>query len=431
MAHTTHFTTPHTSWLLGGSGSGSFGGDAVTPLGNGGFNTSYVAYATGSDVTIVVESFLAGGQWHDRSGGEVPAPVTGTFALTGAFARFAGGALHAWHTNASVTFERLPDVSVAADGTFSATVEAGAIYTFTSVASAHPGAAAWLAESAAAGSCAPSGSDADAAVSVPDAPFPLPWHDDFEGYANDTLPLFTGDMFGAFTVYELPAAAAAGSPLPLRQREGISSRDVACGDDAAVAARPRRCVPAVGARGNTRVLRQWTRAPPIGWGGGSSNMATILGSPALANVTLAVRALIETPDAGYEPANAPYVLVGIHGGGGPGTVTSPRAFYRQGPDCDFAWFSASQWGCSIAGVPECQTAHPIAFGLDAWHAISLGSTPRADGGANMTLTLDGATLFHACVAAVDVKNKGAGGYAVLVTGAHRAMFDDVSLTSTV
>ena len=45
----------------------------------------------------------------------------------------------------------------------------------------------------------------------------------------------------------------------------------------------------------------------------------------------------------------------------------------------------------------------------------------------MTATLDGALLFNVTVS--PVKNGGTGGYVLLRTGAHRAMFDDLELTT--
>lgn len=80
IAHTTHFTSPRVSWLLNGTGSGHIT-DARAPIGHGAWNISYVGYATGDDVTLVVESFLAGGQWHGEAGGGSggAAPVSATF----------------------------------------------------------------------------------------------------------------------------------------------------------------------------------------------------------------------------------------------------------------------------------------------------------------------------------------------------------------
>ena len=105
-----------------------------------------------------------------------PPPTTATFKREGAFAALR--ALHVWHTNESVTFERLGDAPVAADGTFAVSIEAGAIYTYTSIGSAHPGAAAWLAASSAAGGCtAPPPPTAQGPLWLPEVPFPLPHYD--------------------------------------------------------------------------------------------------------------------------------------------------------------------------------------------------------------------------------------------------------------
>ena len=429
LAHTTHFTTPRVSWLLNGTGSGHIT-DAQAPVGNGGWNISYVAYDTDGDVTLVVESFLAGGQWHSSApGGDAPLPpVSSTFVLEGSFAKFSGGFLHVWHTNESVAFERLPDVPVGADGTFTVSISPGEIFTYTSVESAHPGAAAWLAQSEAAGGCVAAPMLQPGDKWPAEAPFPLPYRDDFEGYKNDSLPLFTSDMFGAFTVYEFPGYSHSGSTFQSRA-DPVDARTVACGDAAARALRPRRCT-RVGGGNNTRVLRQWTRSPPLGWGRGASNMATIFGNGTLSNVSLSLRALIETPEAGYEPVDPPYVEVGLNAGsGGAVRQAGPSSFYKTVADADTLWFNASSWGCSIACQPAvCAVAHPVAFGLDTWHTITFSELPSTLPNARiMTATLDGVLLFN--ITASPVKNNGTGGYIMLRTGAHRAMFDDLELTT--
>ena len=157
VAHTTHFTTAGEYWLLNAS-AGHIGQGKVHPVpaAPGGWNTSWVAYVPAGcsaaapaqcELTLVVESFLAGGDWHGAAphalAAPAAAPATATFRLAdGLAARLAGGALHVWHTNASVVFAREADVAVSADGSFAISIEPGAIKTFTSVASAHPGARA-------------------------------------------------------------------------------------------------------------------------------------------------------------------------------------------------------------------------------------------------------------------------------------------------
>ena len=44
---------------------------------------------------------------------------------------------------------------------------------------------------------------------------------------------------------------------------------------------------------NTRVLRQNTREPPMGWSSGAVNMVTLIGNHTLGNVSFAIDALVE------------------------------------------------------------------------------------------------------------------------------------------
>jgi len=158
-------------------------------------------------------------------------------------------------------------------------------------------------------------------------------------------------------------------------------------------------------------------------------MATILGNGTLGNVTLSVRAMIETPEAGYAPSAPPYVEFGLNGGSN--RKSGPGAFYGNTLNADSLWFNASHWGCSIACRPAvCAEAHPVAFGLDVWHAVSFGEFPAAGGASArwMVATLDGVELFN-LTASSPVKNNGEGGFLVLRTGAHRVQFDDLSITS--
>lgn len=144
-----------------------------------------------------------------------------------------------------------------------------------------------------------------------------------------------------------------------------------------------------------------TRQPPIGWGQGSSNMATIIGNWTLHNTNVSIDALIETPAQGYAPPAEPYVLIGVHGGSGQLGASSPNSFYRQGPDFDFVWLNAGalgrplvlscmlgyahprslpaagSWGCSVAGSGDaCAKSFPLpgGFGYDTWHSISVGTS---------------------------------------------------------
>jgi hypothetical protein len=147
-------------------------------------------------------------------------------------------------------------------------------------------------------------------------------------------------------------------------------------------------------------------------------------------------------DAGYAPAEPPYVEVGFHAGNGAGKGSSPRDYYGANLNADAVFFNASHWGCSLACAPQiCREAHPAAFGIGVWHDIVLAET-RAAGAAGaagdtvVSATLDGTLLFSITATAqpapggMCLKNGGTGGYVVLRTGAHRAMFDDLAITET-
>ena len=154
-------------------------------------------------------------------------------------------------------------------------------------------------------------------------------------------------MFGAFTVFTSSAASNATdsdskAEAALRQSPVASSAVRAaelCRADNARVKWPTRCM---GTRSGGGVLRQYTRQPPIGWGGASSNMATIIGNSSLSNTNFSIDVLIETPAQGYVPSAAPYVLVGLHGGNGQIGGSAPGSFYRTGPDFDFVWFQAGK-----------------------------------------------------------------------------------------
>jgi len=462
VAHTTHFTLGDgTWWVTNSTGSGHIGDGKVHPVPEapGGWNVSYVSYVNAGvracslsrrcPFTLVVESFFAGGVWHSShapppSGvrsAAADAPATQTFRLDGNLAGWAGTSLFVWHTNSSADtlFKREAPLPVALDGTFTVSIEPSAIMTFTTVDSAHPGGAAFAAELARRGG-AMLPSLANDPAGPQDAPFPLPFADDFEGYGNDTLPLFSSDMFGAFTCFDVSgtpfAAAAAAAAPPLRDAhpDAAVREAVQCSTAEHVALRPSRCALPPRGAANSRTLRQWTRAPPLGWGGDSSNMATIYGNSTLVNIEVNVSAMIETVAPGYAPTQTPYVLFGIHGGPGSapgnGGGSSPRSFYQTGPDLDFVWLDATgMWGCGIAGLADtlCASSKPLpgGFGYDTWRALSLRGAVQADGSIAFSISYDGALLANATVPLANRKNGGAGGYVGLVTGTTRVQWDNL------
>jgi hypothetical protein len=449
VSHTTHFTAPDGTWFLTNqTGSGHIGDGKVRPIPTapGGWNISYVSYVKKDDpacqaptlmcpFTLVVESFFEGGVWHsshNRSTGALSTTLQ-TFSLADGLQNWIGKSLYVWHSNISTQFVQEKPIIVAADGTFTVDIEPSSIWTITTVYSAHPGGPAFIESLSALGgayldplSVDPNGPQ--------DAPFPIPFSDDFEGYNNDTLPLFSADMFGAFTVY-----STSGGPPPIRYHHPDESirASVPCSTLEHAVERPSRCIippSSIESQANTKTLRQWVRQPPIGWGGDSSNMATIYGNSTLVDIRVNISVMIETIQSGYEPSQAPYVLVGIHGGPGlkpaDGGGASPRSFYQTGPDLDFVWLSAAgQWGCSITGLTEsfCATSHslPSSFGFDTWHDISIGADVQPNGDAFFLITFDGLPLANATVPLDKRKNGGSGGYVALVSGSTRVQWDNL------
>jgi hypothetical protein len=459
-AHTTHFTgaAPGTWWLLNGTGSGFLAPAAV------GRNVSYVTYVgpppqpaadegdqrqqqrPGRDFTLVVESMSFGPLHADDADADYSAAaaaaaaaptVTATFQLGGALAGWAGSRLYVWHTNTTVTFEPAGSVAVGADGTFTLDVEPLAVYTVTTVPSSNPGAAAVLAQLGP--PFAPSrvnGSDAPPPV---DAPFPLPWADDYEGYANDSLPLYHSDMFGAFATWETtpaeaalvePGAGGAGSSALAAAVAGAGASVLACADGvvaaaaaaaaggpASAAARPGRCtrarrhqVAAADAAPRptppNQVLRQYVRQAPIGWNTAAAGMATVVGNFSMPPLTVGVGALIETPTppvpggddmrrsvrprggAAAAAAAAATAATGdesvylcLRGGSGTAGGTSPSAFYGPHPDA-YTWrlWANGSWAVHDGGSQLAAGALPAPFGYDTWHALTFSDAPYSGGG---------------------------------------------------
>lgn len=487
-AHTTHFTgaVPGSWWLLNGTGSGFLAPETA------GRNVSYVTYVgpepSGGgrrNFTLVVES-MSFGPLHARdavadytaaaAAAAASAPtVTATFTLAGSLVAWAGAELFVWHTNTSVTFEPAGTVTVAADGSFALTVEPLAVYTLTTVASSNPGAAAVLA--ALGPAFTPSranGSDAPAPV---DAPFPLPWADDYEGYANDSLPLYHSDMFGAFATWETTADEA-GLPRAAERRVGggratvaAAAGALACSDGdsgsaalggpASAAARPGRCTTRRRSAGApNQVLRQYVRQAPIGWNTAAAGMATLLGNFSMPPLALAVAALIETPtppvpggdDMRRGVRHRPALPLGgaatgdesvylcLRGGSGTAGGTSPSAFYGSYPDA-YTWrlWANGSWALHDGITSLAAGALPAPFGYDAWHDLAFSDAPAGDGSGAVVLSgaVDGAPAFAVRVPAAATGAAGggsgragprAGGYVALGTGVNRAQWDDLALT---
>jgi hypothetical protein len=152
------------------------GGSGRLP--DGGFYVSLVPPEGETGLTVILETL---------DSPRCPSPVKPTAAQTVTF-RVAGGAplpapgshLFVYQTNATAAFVNLPDVVIAADGTFSVSIAPDTIVTLSTVAGARKG--------------------APKSPIPPSAPFPFPYADDFSAVAEDGMARYFADEFGSFAV---------------------------------------------------------------------------------------------------------------------------------------------------------------------------------------------------------------------------------------
>ncbi len=136
---------------------------------------SFVALVSpdGNDFSVVIETML------------IPMSVpTGAlrFALKGRLSeRWANKELVCRRTTSTNTFEHAPSIRVASTGEFSVPVMGSAVISVSSRGGQVDG-------------------TKELPPSPPPTPFPLPYADDFQGYANDSVPRYLSDFEGAFAV---------------------------------------------------------------------------------------------------------------------------------------------------------------------------------------------------------------------------------------
>jgi len=155
------------------------GGCALIPKGG-----SYVALRSedGSNYSVIIETVDATNRQ------ELAFQVTGGLATT---------PVHVWRSNAEAQFVPLSDLTPA-DGRFTVTLDAGSIYSLTTT----------------------SGQTKGCADSPQNAPFPVPYTEDFESYSPGSTPRYFSDQAGIFEV----ASRNGGKGKCLRQiidRKGI------------------------------------------------------------------------------------------------------------------------------------------------------------------------------------------------------------------
>jgi len=128
------------------------------------------------DFTLVIEK-LAGACLHcDAEGVE---DGEAAFITAGGLAG-PGATLQVWRSNETRQFWRDADIVIGADSSFSVFVPRDSIVTVSTVAGASHG--------------------EPSAPAPPSAPFPVPFADAFEGYAEDATPRFFSDQQGVFAV---------------------------------------------------------------------------------------------------------------------------------------------------------------------------------------------------------------------------------------
>ena len=172
MAHHTQFAAP--GWLHLARGSSGMGALA----GGGGLVTRFNPRAPAGVLEFSVTAHTAG--------------AAGAQAVALALAGLPPGAppppaLHAWFTNATSAFVRLPDVPYdAAAGAYALTLAPNAFYSFTTTTG--------------------QGAPAPRAPARPSAPFPFPYADAFDGYAEGAIARYFCDEGGAFVAAAVPPA---------------------------------------------------------------------------------------------------------------------------------------------------------------------------------------------------------------------------------
>ena len=132
-----------------------------------------------ADFTLVLETMQ--GNCLRCSGGATSAQTL-TFALTNGLPA-PGAVLKAWQTVQGASFVQQSDVTVSPAGTITVTVPADGMLTVSTITTASHGAF-------------------PGAPIPPDAPFPMPYSDDFSETENlyDALPRYFGDQGGSFSV---------------------------------------------------------------------------------------------------------------------------------------------------------------------------------------------------------------------------------------
>jgi hypothetical protein len=328
MAHTTQFTAP--GWHYLDAASGYLGGSRN--------NGSYVTLKStnNSDYSTVVETM------------DATANQTFTATVTGGLSR---GPVHVWATdvnssNPSSYLVHSTDVTPNSSGTFSVTLQPGYIYTLTTTDNGGKGTATSPAQSV----------------------MPLPYTDNFDGYAAGKEPRLLMDQQGAFET----TACAAG--------------------------RAGRCV------------RQMTAQAPINWAFQSTPYA-LLGDTRWQNYTVSTDVLLEKSGSAE--------LLGRANLQKRFTPAAIDAYYLRVPD-NGAW-SVLRNNSNDGNKVTLASGTVSALGTNKWHTIGLSFS-----GSTIKAVIDGTTVRTVTDRTLTVGQIGYG-----TSQGETAQFDNLSITDSV
>jgi hypothetical protein len=263
-AHTTQFAAPGWKYLEGG-------GNGLLPGGG-----SYVTLKStnGSDFSIIIET------------ADATVAQSITFHLTNGLS---AGTVHIWKTTSSQPFVHVGNLSVAG-GSLTISLDAGCLYTLTTT----------------------SGQGKGAVVAPAAKPFPLPYSEDFDGYASGATPRYFSDQSGIFEI-------------------------------------------APGGNGG-QCLRQVTTQTGIEWAAQSSPY-TILGDSNWRDYEVSTDVLLETNGAAYLYGR----IVGIPGFSDP----TPRAYWLKVN-------SSGSW--ELHSFTNTLASGSAGFPTNVWHRLKLSFT---------------------------------------------------------
>ena len=316
-AHVTQFTEPFTwKYLDVGHGSGE--------LPKGGFYTSFINAGDSNNTDGHVEFTMVVVKISRDHAPCTRPPLpdfrveeeTVTFHIKNANGGYIPNELHVWYSNFEknvknpTVFENLESIKVN-NGMFTLTIPVGGVYTVSTVTDARKGSFA--------GNLAP--------ASTPQ--FPLPYHDDFQSYLNNSEAMYFADQIGAFEIH----------PKTLSQEPS-------------------------GPEHTEYSMRQMVPEIPIGWQNAPNGPMTLIGMIEWQDITVATEFFL--PVSAFSNTSAC-------------VATRVDQLWLQG--IVFCVEASGKWTLSQGGPPLSGDIQPkniiqsgavsTAPGLGSWHSLSL------------------------------------------------------------